>query len=414
MPDPKRRRTIGPGTPSKALNGDHAYQPFSEPRSEKAQVALYSRLSTKYLSSSLSKNPLKRSREDDDEGEQLGGEEAGMAINSDSMGEDSGSLDPEDSPSQITPRYNDDEEEDGEDSGDEDGEASEDEEVFDDEEVDEPVDEDATAREKVEEYLARQAELALKKDAIAEVKQQGTWHPDEVYLFERLSLRSYEALIPQEWQIDFGTLPGDLFDQDKDKVLINHNCCPSSHGVKALQALLGLGTRVKYLSDEATATRSIDRALKAYIKWTERDGGYIKKRFLPVLTVVTGKPNQPTDRISKAITNQMQLAAKQHRDHLHLPEPFTNEVGDVEIYRRQPPLLYGIIIAQSITIYVTLDSSKPEAKLRHIAHFDFKEVKMAVWNGFALAIICCVARNYLMSIKDELEEDDESSSDPDA
>ena len=181
-----------------------------------------------------------------------------------------------------------------------------------------------------------------------------------------------------------------------------------------MQILLSLGRRVKDQSEVQTSTRFIEQALKAYVKWTERDGGYAKKRFLPVLTIITGKPSQPTDRISKAITDQMQLSAKQHREYLLLPEPRVNETGEIDPYRRQPPLLYGIIVAQTITIFVTLDSSKPEAKLRHIAHFDFKDGKMSVWNGFALAIICVVARNYLMSIKDELEDDDESSSDPDA
>ena len=181
-----------------------------------------------------------------------------------------------------------------------------------------------------------------------------------------------------------------------------------------MQSLLGLGTRVKDQSEAATSTRTIENALRSFIKWTERDGGYAKKRFLSVMTVVTGKPNQPTDRISKSITDQMQLSAKQHREYLLLPKSRVNEVGEVEEYRRQPPLLYGVIVAQTIAIFVTLDSSKPDANLRHIAHFDFKDGKMAVWNGFALAIICAVARNYLMSIKDELEDDDEPESDPDA
>jgi hypothetical protein len=181
-----------------------------------------------------------------------------------------------------------------------------------------------------------------------------------------------------------------------------------------LQPLLVLGMRVKEQAGKEKATQYIAKALKDYIKWSERDGGYFKMRFLPVLTVVTGKPNQSTDRISKAILDQMQFLAQKHRDFLALPEPRTNELGEVELYRRQPPLLYGIIVAQTIAIFVTLDSSKPEANLRHIAHFDFKEPKVDVWNGFALAIICVLARNYLMSIKDEFEEDDESESDPDA
>ena len=110
----------------------------------------------------------------------------------------------------------------------------------------------------------------------------------------------------------------------------------------------------------------------------------------------------------------MQNLAGLHRKTLALPEPRSNGLGEVELYKRRPPLLYGIIVAQSIAIFVTLDSSNPDATLRHIAHFDFKEPKVHVWNGFALAIICVIARNYTMSFKDEYEDDDESESDPDA
>jgi hypothetical protein len=38
---------------------------------------------------------------------------------------------------------------------------------------------------------------------------------------------------------------------------------------------------------------------------------------------------------------------------------------------------------------------------------------MDVWNGFAVAILVIMARNYIMTIRDELELDDESSDDPD-
>lgn len=181
-----------------------------------------------------------------------------------------------------------------------------------------------------------------------------------------------------------------------------------------MQSLLNLGIRVKDSNDNIKQTQYIESAVKNYKKWSEGDGGYLNKRALPVLIIVTGKPNQPTERISKATTDEMQMRAKQHREHLALTDPRIDELGEVKLYRRQPPLLYGIIVAQSIAIFVTLDSANPEAKIRHITHFDFKDGKMAVWNGFALAIICVVARNYMMSIKDELEDEDEETTDVDA
>lgn len=186
-------------------------------------------------------------------------------------------------------------------------------------------------------------------------------------------------------------------------------------GVKALQSLLSLGDRVK---DKIEVRRSTERLMAkeiaSYVKWSEMDGGFNKLRFIPVLTVVAAAHREVIDSISSSITEKMESLAKKHRDNLMLGEPRTNEVGEAEIYSRQPPLLYGIIVAQSMAIFVTLDSANPEAKIRHLAHFDFKDKDVNVWNGIALAIIIIVARNYLMSIKDELEADDQVSSDPDA
>jgi hypothetical protein len=156
------------------------------------------------------------------------------------------------------------------------------------------------------------------------------------------------------------------------------------------------------------------KEVESYIKWSEMDGGYNKMHFIPVLTVVAAAHREAISSISDSITEKMENLAKQHREDLKLDEPGLNEVGEIEIYSRQPPLLYGIIIAQSMAIFVTLDSADPEAKLRHVAHFDFKDKGVNVWNGVAIAIIVIVARNYMMSIKDELEPDDQVSSDPDA
>lgn len=186
-------------------------------------------------------------------------------------------------------------------------------------------------------------------------------------------------------------------------------------GVRALQSLMSLGDRV---TDKIQVGRPTERLMakevESYIKWSEMDGGYNKMHFIPVLTVMAAAHREAISSISDSITEKMENLAKQHRDYLKLEEPRPNEVGEIEIYSRQPPLLYGIIIAQSMAIFVTLDSADPEAKIRHVAHFDFKDKGVNVWNGVAIAIIVIVARNYMMSIKDELELDDQVSSDPDA
>jgi hypothetical protein len=182
-----------------------------------------------------------------------------------------------------------------------------------------------------------------------------------------------------------------------------------------LQSLLSLGLRVREKVEfGGSVEKLVSKEIANYIKWSEKDGGFSNLRFLPVLTVVTGRPRQTPDSMSDSLTKQLKFLAEKHREHLAHPEGRVNELGEIELYTRQPPLLYGILVAQTVVMFVTLDSSNPDASVRHFNHFNFKDKDMDVWNGFALAFIVIVARNYIMSIKDELEEDDVSVSDVDA
>jgi hypothetical protein len=160
----------------------------------------------------------------------------------------------------------------------------------------------------------------------------------------------------------------------------------------------------------------IAKEVRSYIKWAEKDGGFDKLRFIPVLAVVTAQPGQSIESISSELTCQMEFLAEKHRKHLALPPGgHINELGEVEMYTRQPPLLYGIIVAQTLAIFFTLDSADPTATVNHLTHAQFLDKKMDAWNEFAIALTIIVARNYIMSIKDELEPDDEDSDpDPDA
>ncbi|KAH8808878.1 hypothetical protein F5884DRAFT_882726, partial [Xylogone sp. PMI_703] len=283
------------------------------------------------------------------------------------------------------------------------------------------VDEDEDAEpeiteEKETESLDRQAELALRIKEIQAVRngeRGGKWHKDEEFLFERLAMRSYEPLLPSDWRIDFSTFPEDLFTGKTKEALINYNFASS---VRALQSLVTLGARVKekyeiYLPAEKIMAKEIQN----YIKWSETDGDYANLRFIPVITVLAARPGDKYDVIHKAIVDQLRFLALQHRQALSLPAPGRiNTKGEVVLYSRRPPLLYGIMCAKTMAFIVTLDSADSKSEGRFITHFDFKELGKDVWNGLAIAIVVMCARNYMMSIKDELQPEEESSSDPDA
>jgi hypothetical protein len=84
------------------------------------------------------------------------------------------------------------------------------------------------------------------------------------------------------------------------------------------------------------------------------------------------------------------------------------------MFSKPPPVVYGVIIAQCVVVFLTLDSGNPEAKPKTIAHFDLSDKNMDVWNGFALAILVCMVRNQLMASMGEMDtESEETGSDPD-
>ena len=174
--------------------------------------------------------------------------------------------------------------------------------------------------------------------------------------------------------------------------------------------LFDLGVRVKDLAKYTNnCVPMMTREIKQVVKWSEWDGGYKGKRFIPVLSILSAKPTQDSDTILKSIRDQLGFLASRHREHLALDEPRVAENGEIELYSSPPPILYGIILAQTMAIFSTLDSSDPDAKTKHIAHFDFKQAGHSVWNGMAVAIIVVMARNYTMSRLETLEDDDPAS-----
>lgn len=214
-PPGKRRRTLNPSTPD---GREHAFAvAYSDPQDKKAQAAAISRLNNHFTP--VTKNPRKRAREDDEE--------------SITFSPNSADVDPDDSISQITP--NDDDE--GSKSSDvtpangpeESIEPSSDDEVDDDVEM-EMEEPQISAEDKVTDYLARQAELEQRLKEVEVFRATGN-HADEIFLFERLSMRGFEQLLPAAWQVDFPTLPIDLFTEDAEKAFINHNCISSSRGM---------------------------------------------------------------------------------------------------------------------------------------------------------------------------------------
>jgi hypothetical protein len=169
------------------------------------------------------------------------------------------------------------------------------------------------------------------------------------------------------------------------------------------------------IAGSRTQEEVIKKEIENYIKWAEFDGGYQNKKYIPITAIVASTPGQDVGSISKTMTDQLEALAAQHRKHLLVEGSNKGTASSaLMLYTRTPPLLYGVVIAGAKIVFITFDAAKDDSKPRTIAHFDFDHETMDVWNGFAVAIMVISVRNYMISIREDLDDDDTESSDPDA
>lgn len=169
-----------------------------------------------------------------------------------------------------------------------------------------------------------------------------------------------------------------------------------------------LGRRVhdRYVNRSGPPEAQMRQWIGKYVEWTEKDGGYYTKKFIPVLCLVEGRWHASAAETTKRLQDQMNFHAESWRRSLLRQSPIVNELGETEIYFRRPPLIYGILYIQAKALFVTLDSSDPQAKIRDIHVCDFLDTSKHFWHAVSVAIVAKIAQKYMMSIIDTLEDDD--------
>ncbi|KAH7319915.1 hypothetical protein B0I35DRAFT_430139 [Stachybotrys elegans] len=85
-------------------------------------------------------------------------------------------------------------------------------------------------------------------------------------------------------------------------------------------------------------------------------------------------------------------------------------------YRRQPPVVYGLFILNSLVFFLTVDPAKGEdCPVSFHVQLDFEDRHQSVWNALTVAIVTCLARDDMMTRIDSFDElPAEADSDPDA
>jgi len=236
------------------------------------------------------------------------------------------------------------------------------------------------------------------------------WPKMDVALFERLSKRGHEPLLPSHWEQDFQALPSELFTADTDKAFIkalgktSKKTGAEFRGRKALEALLELGPRVR---DKVTSQRApeatIKRAIEAYVKWSMTDIGIVQRKgWTPVMAIEVGD----ADMQSKVILANMQGKLKKlHTRWAHILEDSEDAIAEM-------PRIYGVVITNTIAGIVSY-ISESEMKtlpsksgvtgdgLRQIAWLSLYDANYDVWNSFALAILAIHCRNIIAKFAEE-------------
>lgn len=311
--------------------------------------------------------------------------------------------------------------------------------------------------ERKEHLLDVEDERARRQEMLKQI-ERGDRTPEEIALFEKLTMRGFEPIIPSNWKMDFKTLPETMFTNDESEIFINAASGNEFRGIssfpscaspvipadiefrlatKALNALISLGVRardrlVRSLSPEDTLRRGIE----SYIKWAERDGDISRndESHIPVLTVGTAKPGESVASIVGRVTDQLHSFGSRYREKWLLRQSIEgseaeNEAGDGgdpeqklttkdqvpiadaigEEFSHDLPTLYGIVIKHTVVAMVTYDVCVPGQEVRSIAMFDFGKPDQDVWNGLAVAILVIICRNYLMDLAAEEEAEMQSA-----
>ncbi|KAL9619060.1 MAG: hypothetical protein Q9160_006315 [Pyrenula sp. 1 TL-2023] len=265
--------------------------------------------------------------------------------------------------------------------------------------------------------------------------QSGSWSSQEKDLFARLAMRGFEPLVPEDWYIDFNTLPSPLFsNEDGEPALIQEGHSNDFRARTQLRTLITMGMRARdrrlvNLRSEPT----MRKILTGYLDWALRDSTLHpsqRPNTIPIHAIAHQRPHEKTNTVITRLTSKLSDLAHRYRDfqgiHPSVEPPHSDSTALTAADEEDPrfPILTGFMICASIIVIATLDSNpalapppippttpssrgstpypslfgpekapaksfdeaKEESGLRIIAMLDFSEPGMDVWHALAVAI----------------------------
>ena len=238
---------------------------------------------------------------------------------------------------------------------------------------------------------------------------------EEIWLFNKLSRRGMEPLLPAAWQLDFDSFPDDLFSEDENEAFISNVNTTVTEATQELATLVDAGPRCRdALNRDQVPERPLKRGIERYNKWALRDAKIQPKSYIDLIAVVAAKPSENVPATLDLLTRKLHSLAQQWRDALRHPD--CNKDDEEQFYTRDPPTLYGFLIKYSVVAIVTHDASKPDKPVRNIVASNHQMDGYDVWAALAISVVCVRARNQLLSIDGEgkLDVDMTEDDDPDA
>ncbi|EXJ78753.1 hypothetical protein A1O1_09155 [Capronia coronata CBS 617.96] len=283
--------------------------------------------------------------------------------------------------------------------------------------------------------------------------RSGIWSQTERELFFHLAYRGFEALLPENWMLDFDTLPISLFAQGNAAgVPVIHNVRDNQFRAShALRRLFEIGHDVRdrtYLSPGSRREKVLERAVKRYLYWALTDVGLrpsSRSHQIPVHALVTKRAGLSTLQTLEEIALKLHHLSLRHqraRGLHHSIEDESLHASNVDETRvvaddDSSPTLIGLVIISSVIAIVTLSpfsvqpaqqsirqtasppGSEPDInsstldaldfnpdRLRIIAELDFSQQDQDVWNALGVAIVAMQIRKEALKANAGLSYDD--------
>ncbi|KAI1610955.1 hypothetical protein EDD36DRAFT_497820 [Exophiala viscosa] len=275
--------------------------------------------------------------------------------------------------------------------------------------------------------------------AIQLPRNSGIWSQTERDLFFHLAYRGFEPLLPQNWMLDFGTLPISVFVHDdvSDPPLVQNVVDNQFRAARALRQLFEAGHDVRdrvYVSPGSYREKILGKTVKRYLKWALTDVGFrpnSNAADFPVHVVVTKRRGQNTLQTLEHVAGKLQRLADRHQRARHIrPSIEVQTTAEIDADETRViedddalPTLIGLVIISSVIAVVTLSPfsqpvvhSSPRIRqtaspptsdpgtqsthkgdciadsLRIIAEFDFSQKDQDVWNALGVAIVAMQIR----------------------